>query len=212
MDVAVGRVTVGKAALVLAVAAALCAVCGAASAAGLLPLTGEMRVATCSGPCALPAPDDPRWSAIPLGPAGISSSLNQQEGLAWVRVRFALPAGAVPERPALLVTHPADADEVFLNGAPAGGTGSIGPHFATAVAGPRVVPLPAAALREGTNELVFHALFAGRNARFYTGPFLLGELAEVTAEASRAQLPIVATEAAFFSMFVSVLLDRKSVV
>jgi hypothetical protein len=117
-----------------------------------------------------------------------------------------VPRGALPEHPALLVTHPADAERVFLNGEPAGGLGDIKPRYATATAGPRVLPLPRAALREGPNEIVFSSLLAGLNARFSMGPFLLGERIEVQAAAERLFHPIIATEAAFFSMFIVVFL------
>jgi signal transduction histidine kinase len=102
--------------------------------------------------------------------------------------------------------HPADAERVFLNGEPAGGLGDIKPRYATATAGPRVLPLPRAALREGPNEIVFSSLLAGLNARFSMGPFLLGERIEVQAAAERLFHPIIATEAAFFSMFIVVFL------
>jgi signal transduction histidine kinase len=193
------------AALVLAAVVGACADPDAARGAGPLRLTGELRVAACRGyPCVLPAPDDERWSTIPVGPEGIASSLNQKEGLAWVSLRFVLPAGARPGHPTLLITHPADAEEVYLNGRLVGGKGRIRPRFATAVAGPRILPLPPEELREGANELTFFSLFAGRNARLYTGPFLLGEPVDIEAEGKRLVIPIVGTEAAFFSMFIIV--------
>jgi signal transduction histidine kinase len=199
-------VRAGRLVLALALGAALGHPSPAAGeTSGLLPLTGELRIVSCPHlHCPVPPVDDPGWTSLPLGPAGIASSLNQQEGLAWVSVRFTLPAGARFERPTLLVTHPADAEEAFLNGVPAGGLGAIKPRYAGTVAGPRVLPLPAAALREGVNEVTFFSLLAGRNARFYMGPFLLGEPAAVEAERERLLLPIVATEAAFFSMFILV--------
>lgn len=191
--------------LVLALAAGLCVPVVAAGAAGPLQLTGELRVASCSQyPCPLPAADDARWTSIPFGPDGIAASLNRREGLAWVSLRFVLPPGARPGRPALLITHPADAEEAYLNGEPAGGVGTIGPRFATAVAGPRVLPLPAAALREGANEIAMLSLFAGRNVRFYTGPFLLGEREDIEEADRRVLFPVVATEAAFLGMLISV--------
>lgn len=191
--------------LVLMFALAFCGPPADAGASGPRPLTGELRVASCSEyPCARPPAEDARWLSIPLGPDGIASSLNRQEGLAWISLRFALPADARPEQPTLLITHPADAEEIYLNGEPVGGQGKIGPRFATAVAGPRILPLPAAALREGANEIALLSLFTGRNARFYTGPFLLGERADIEAEGKRVLFPMVATEAAFFSMLIVV--------
>lgn len=200
-----GAATTRAAVLVLALAAGLCHPQQAACASGPVRLSGELRVASCARyPCALPAAGDARWESIPVGPDGIATSLNRQEGLAWVSLRFVLPEDAIPAQPTLLITHPADAEEAYLNGEPVGGKGSIKPRFATAVAGPRILPLPASALRAGTNELTFFSLFAGRNARFYTGPFLLGERADVEVAGRRVLFPIVATEAAFFSMFIIV--------
>lgn len=174
----------------------------AGSTAGLLPLTGEIRVASCTQyPCPTPATDDPRWSSFVLGPEGIPASLNQREGLAWVALRFHVPPGAKPARPALFISHPPDAEEVFLNGEPVGGRGLIRPRFASVVSGPRILPLPAAAVRDGANEILFFSLFANRNTRFFTGPFLLGEQDRVEAAGWRLVLPIVATEAAFSSMY-----------
>lgn len=169
------------------------------------PLTGVLRIATCGDfPCPLPPAHDPRWSSFALGPAGLASSLDQEEGIVWVVVTFTQPPEAAFAHPALLITHPADAEEAFLNGMRVGGSGSIGPRFATTVAGPRVLTLPPGSLRGGENELALLALLSGRNVRVFTGPFVIGERDRIAADAAHLTQPTIASESAFLSMFLVV--------
>jgi len=167
-----------------------------------VPLTGEFRIAACKGyPCPPPSAGDPRWTSFALGPDGIAGSIGQQEGIAWISLRFELPPGFKLEHPALLITRPADAEEGFLNGTPISGEGRIAPHFAIAVAGPRVLRLPGGQLRDGMNELSLLTLLAGRNVRVFTGPFLVGEYDALEAQSAHLRYPIIASEAAFLSLF-----------
>jgi signal transduction histidine kinase len=172
-----------------------------------VPLTGELRVAACQDyPCPLPSGGDPRWSSFALGPDGIAAELGQQEGIAWVSLRFELPPGFKLEQPALLIVRPADAEEILLNGTSVPGKGRIAPHFEIAVAGPRVLRLPPATLHDGMNEISLLTLLAGRNVRVFTGPFLIGEYDGLQAESARLRYPIIALEAAFLSLFFVVFL------
>lgn len=193
-----------RALLALLVGAAICGGSpgsGAAAPAAPLSLAGVLKVALCSRhPCDPPPAGDPRWQSLTLGPDGSAARFDQHAGTAWISLQFDVPAQATFEQPALFIARPADAEEVFLNGVPIGGKGRIERRPAITVAGPRVLPLPAEALRPGPNQLRLYALFAGYNARVFTGPFRIGELDRLEAEAARLRNPIVAAEAAFLSL------------
>jgi signal transduction histidine kinase len=149
----------------------------------------------------LPPETDGAWRTALLGPDGLDRPLSHREGTAWVRFRFSLPEIPRFRDPAILITHPADAEEPFLNGHPLGGRGVIGVDFQPVPAEPRLLSIPVPALRSGENELVMRVLLAGRNVRVFDGPIRLGEHSSVALEWQELLKPVIVTESAFLSMF-----------
>lgn len=182
-------------------------VCPAPAAVTDLPsdaaaITGAFELSMCADPsCRLPAGEDPSWSRLNLGPEGLDGPVAHKEGIGWAIITFSLDDPNRFEHPAFLLTHPADAEEVYLNGVPVGGEGVIADDYITVPSGPRMILAPVSAFRRGENQLTVKALFAGKNVDLFNGPLLLGERESIRAEWERQFHPIIATEAAFISMF-----------
>jgi signal transduction histidine kinase len=156
---------------------------------------------------ARPAEDAPGWTETDLGPDGLERPLPHREGIAWIVLRFQLaeiPA-STSDRLALLLSNPADADELYLNGVLIGGEGRIAPKFSEVPSGPRKAEFDEKTLRLGWNELSMKVLISGRNVGIFDGPVFIGTQGRIEAERERLQRPIVITEAAFLSMFVLLL-------
>jgi signal transduction histidine kinase len=194
----------------LLVGAAFCSLCSWGTATGVAAhavgpptaLTGPLHIAQCDeAACELPGEEDPRWVPLRLAASGLDRPLPHREGTAWVRLAFTLPASPGYADPALLLSRPADAEEVFLNGVRMGGEGRVGISYVTASDAPRVVLLAPRELRAGENELALRVLFSGKNARAFDGPLWLGERDRIVAEAEVLSRPLLLKESAFLSVF-----------
>lgn len=174
-----------------------------AAAPAPTPLSGTLRLAMCEGAdCERPPEGAADWRSFVLGPGGIAEQVEHHEGVGWAVVSFTLtPELAALGEPALLFTTPADAEVATLNGVPAGGEGVIGRRYLAVPGGPRTLALPRAALRHGRNELVLKVLFAEISANVFSGPLLIGEQARVALERELLRRPLYASEAAFLSLF-----------
>jgi hypothetical protein len=195
----------------LAACLALCAFFPAAFAAAaqagpagrtVISLTGTLDLAmTDFERGSAPGENDPKWVRTRLEPDGLVHPIPHREGTAWVRFRFVLPEGPLPAEPAILITRPADGEEAFLNGRPVGGEGVVASYYQPVPAEPRLLTFPAPTLRAGANELLMKVLLTGKNIRIFDGPVMLGERAALAAEQKELLMPVIATESAFLSMF-----------
>lgn len=151
--------------------------------------------------CACPASNDPRWDCVVLNESGLDRHFPQKEGVGWARLAFTLDNAALYRIPALLISNPADAERVFVNGFPLGGEGDIAPRYETVPGPSRVIEVPPGVLRNGQNELTMKVLFAAKNEDLFDGPFLLGNHNRILLAAERMQLPVIGLEAAFLTLF-----------
>lgn len=167
-----------------------------------VPLVGRLEVAICERlPCDLPPPGDPHWDAVGLGPSGLDRSLPHSKGVGWVRLEFRIESPGEIDDPALLVSNPADAEEIHVNGAYIGGGGTVAERFVTVPGPARVVPIPKGLLQPGSNTLLMKVLFAERNVDLLDGPFRIGELDRLRLKAERMRAPAIGMEAAFLTLF-----------
>jgi signal transduction histidine kinase len=190
--------------------AALLLACAFASGCGreriplsrLTALSGKLQVIMCPEvACGLPGPGDPHWDCVTLTPTGVDHPIPHREGVGWIRLSFRIDNAAAFRNPGLLVSNPADAEEMYINGVPAGGEGVIGPRYVTVPGPTRVIDVPPDALRTGENVLTMKVLFAARNVDLFDGPFLLGNHNRINLVAERMQLPVIGMEAAFLALF-----------
>jgi signal transduction histidine kinase len=187
--------------ILLFLLAAAAAVPGTARA-GAIPVVGQLEIALCDGlACDVASIPDSRWKRVELTPEGLVEPLPHSKGLACVRLWFSLSNAAGFREPALLVTNPADAERVFLNGIPVGGGGTIAERFSTVPGPARVLRIPPGALREGPNLLTMKVLFAEKNVELFDGPLLIGEFDRLKLRAERLRTPAIGLEAAFLAMF-----------
>lgn len=188
----------------LVAACLLCAGCGRVEDPGhrLFALSGRLYSVVCdNSACEIPPVGDPHWDCVILTPSGVDRPIKHKEGVGWIRLEFNLDNAARWRRPTLLISYPADAEQVFINGIFAGGEGVIGTRYETVPGPARVIDLPQGALRTGQNVLAMKVLFATRNVDYFDGPFLLGSGNRVRLAAERMQLPVIGMEAAYLSLF-----------
>jgi signal transduction histidine kinase len=155
--------------------------------------------------CELPPPEDPAWRETFLEAGGTTSPLPHEEGVAWIRLTFALPGVPPLVRPALLLPNPPDAVEFSLNGTRIGSQGLIDTWYVTTPFQPLLIKVPPQVLRAGENHLTMRALFTGKNAKILDAPLRLGEVDLLAEEGQRLLVPIIASEAAFLSVFLFIL-------
>jgi signal transduction histidine kinase len=106
------------------------------------------------------------------------------------------------KEPAILVTHPPDAEEAFLNGVPVGGGGHVGAYFVTTGHGaPQVFRIPSEALRAGANELTMKVVLKDENPYLLDGSIRLGEFDRISLEAEQLLDPVFTAEGAFLALF-----------
>jgi signal transduction histidine kinase len=167
-----------------------------------MAVTGTFELSMCPEPvCDLKDVHSGASTRLNLGEEGLDGHVEHREGIGWATITFDLEDPARFERPTFLLTHPADAEEIYLNGTRIGGEGVIAPDYVTVPSGPRIVTAPQSLLRKGANQLSLKVLFSGKNVSVFDGPLLLGERENIKTKRERQFHPIIATEAAFLSMF-----------
>jgi signal transduction histidine kinase len=170
--------------------------------AGPFPLVGPIRSHMCEQlQCPMPSAPDASWESLRLGISGLDHPFPHRNGIGWVRLDFVLAAPERLREPALLISHPADAEEVWINGVPIGGGGIVGERYVTVPGPVRVLPIPDGVLAAGENVLMMKALFAERSVELFDGPFRIGERDRLAFEAERILAPAIGMEAAFLSLF-----------
>ncbi len=207
LSLAAALATAAAVLTLIAPPSAYCLVQAGAAGRALVGLAGTLSIAQCDRPiCDRPPDADPRWRNMSLGQGGLDSQLPHGEGVSWVRVRFTVDEPETFREPAILITKPADAGIVAVNGTNIGSRGRVADYYEVAPAGPWLFRFPPGLLRRGSNELLIQALFTGRRFEAFDGPVLLGDFAALAVEAGNQRQPIIAMEAVFLSMFLFLLL------
>jgi signal transduction histidine kinase len=129
------------------------------------PRTVQVIVTDAAEP---PAPDDPRWRAVPL-------AQDEPGPHAWYRVRFDGPASAGDGPTVLYLPYFYGGGRVLLNGSPAADVPRTTAAVRVRWERPMLLPLPPAALKATGNELLIqaHAEFKGSSTvlpRLVVGP------------------------------------------
>jgi signal transduction histidine kinase len=167
-----------------------------------VPVVGKLAIAICDNlSCDFAGYPGSGWKTVELIREGLVEPLPHSKGLACIRLEFVYPPGEEFREPALLVSNPADAEQVFLNGIPIGGEGTIAERFATVPGPARVLRIPPGALRAGRNLLTMKVLFAEKNVELFDGPFRIGEYDRLKLRAERLRTPAIGLESAFMTMF-----------
>lgn len=168
----------------------------------LTALSGSLWSVVCdNSACDCPPAGDPHWESVRLTPSGVDRPVAHKEGVGWIRLDFTIDNISMYRNPAILISNPADAEQLFMNGTYAGGEGVIGTRYETVPGPVRVVEFPQGALRNGRNVLTMRVLYATRNVDYFDGPFLIGNANRVRLAAERMQLPVIGLEAAYLSLF-----------
>lgn len=174
---------------------------GGAGASQAFAITGKIRVATCDSTSCTMSIDCTgwKWTEWTLGPFGISPPPRLKEGVGFAEIAFDLPA--VPDfvKPTLLLLHPADVEEITVNGIAIPGPGSIGEHPVLPPEGPRLHNIPKGVLRTGANSISIRFLLTDRNPDFLNNGIVVGEN-DLLSESVRPQREqSIAFDAAFLS-------------
>ncbi|MDH6236724.1 alpha/beta hydrolase-fold protein [Cryobacterium sp. CG_9.6] len=120
---------------------------------------------------AAPAFDDSAWSAVDVPQIGGGEQFADYDGFGWYRLTFDLPAGAEGTNLVASMGFMDDVDEVYLNGARIGGSGSLPPNAKSQWFEQRSYPVPAdAPVFGGTNTLAVRLYDMSGGGGWYQGP------------------------------------------
>lgn len=140
------------------------------------------------------------WTRIRLPGTLERGAGRSWDGHAWLSASFRVSDELRGEALAIRFRRLCDADEVFLNGARIGGTGSFPPGFSSAPGYQRVYSVPADLLRFGEpNRLLVHVYAFGRSRCPFPDAPELGRL-ETQLRGASASSALVVAFAVFFAM------------
>lgn len=101
-----------------------------------------------------PYTNDENWKDIQVPMNWEQQGFSDYDGRAWYRKRFSLPETLKGEDLYFVLGKIDDFDEVFINGAKVGQTGSCPPHFSTAYNAHRKYPIPNKLIHFGEENLI----------------------------------------------------------